>query len=43
MFFETLFDSRDFDLAITHLNEANNFKYRFKFMTCDELFENLFE
>lgn len=43
IFFETLFDSRDFDLAITHLNEANNFKYRFKFMTCDELFENLFE
>jgi len=42
IFFETLFETLDFDLAITQLNEANNFDYRFKFMTCDKLFEDLF-
>lgn len=41
IFFETFYDSRDFDLSIIKLNEVNDFEHRFKFMTCAEIFEEL--
>lgn len=41
IFFETLFEATNFDLAVDRLNNTDGLQYKFKFITAEELFEDL--
>jgi hypothetical protein len=41
IFFETLFDQTNFDLAVERLNTTNELGYKFKFLTAEEFFDDL--
>ena len=43
IFFETLFENIKFDLAVEKLNTTNELKYKFKFITAEEFFDDLVE
>ncbi len=40
-FFESIFDNRDFDIAVEKLNTANGLQKKYKFQTAEEFFEDL--
>lgn len=41
IFFETLFEGTNFDLAVDRLNTTDGLQYKFKFISAEELFEDL--
>lgn len=43
VFFETIYDNMNFDLAVEKLNTTDGLNYKFKFLTAEECFENLIE
>lgn len=43
IFFETLFESTNFDLAVNRLNNIDGLKYKFQVISAEELFEDLIE